>query len=158
MKKMLFNKNFIVGSLITISVIICAIFADVIALHPYDEINIINKLQGPSASYYFGTDMYGRCVFSRIIYGTRIVLQVGLIVTMIQLLVGVTLGLLAGYYGGKIKKIISFITDITWAMPSIVMSLAIVTILGPSLNNVVIAIAFVGWAQYTKIISAKAQT
>jgi len=158
MKKMLFNKNFIVGSLITISVIICAIFADAIALHPYDEINIINKLQGPSTSYYFGTDMYGRCVFSRIIYGTRIVLQVGLIVTVIQLLVGVTLGLLAGYYGGKIKKIISFITDITWAMPSIVMSLAIVTILGPSLNNVVIAIAFVGWAQYTKIISAKAQT
>ncbi len=157
-KKILNNKNFIFGLLITLSIIICAIFADVIAPHTYDEINLINKLQKPSMTYYFGTDMYGRCVFSRIIYGTRIVLQVGFIVTAIQLLIGVTLGLLSGYYGGHLRRVISFITDITWAMPSIVMSLAIVTILGPSLTNVVIAIALVGWAQYTKIISAKAQT
>ncbi|HYF84194.1 MAG TPA: ABC transporter permease [Clostridia bacterium] len=158
MKKVFSNKYFVVGLLISLSIIICAIFADVIALHPYDEINLINKLQKPSMTYYFGTDMYGRCVFSRVIYGTRIVLQVGFIVTAIQLLIGVTLGLLSGYYGGSVRRIISFITDITWSMPSIVMSLAIVTILGPSLTNVVIAIALVGWAQYTKIISAKAQT
>lgn len=156
-KRLLKNKNFVVGMVISLSVIICAIFADFIALHPYDEINIIDKLQPPSLKYYFGTDVYGRCIFSRIIYGTRIVLQVGFIVTAIQLIIGVTLGLLAGYYGGKISKFISFITDITWSMPAIVMSLAIVTILGPSLTNVVIAIAFVGWAQYTKIISAKTQ-
>lgn len=158
MKKIFNNKNFIVGLIITLSIVICAIFADVIAPHPFDEINLINKLQKPSMAYYFGTDMYGRCVFSRIIYGTRIVLQVGFIVTAIQLLIGVTLGLISGYYGGRLRKLISFITDITWSMPSIVMSLAIVTILGPSLTNVVIAIALVGWAQYTKIISAKAQT
>jgi peptide/nickel transport system permease protein len=158
MKKIFKNKNFIVGLIITLSIVICAIFADVIAPHPFDEINLINKLQKPSIAYYFGTDMYGRCVFSRIIYGTRIVLQVGFIVTAIQLLIGVTLGLISGYYGGRLRKLISFITDITWSMPSIVMSLAIVTILGPSLTNVVIAIALVGWAQYTKIISAKAQT
>lgn len=158
MKKIFNNKNFIVGLIITLSIVICAIFADVIAPHPFDEINLINKLQRPSMTYYFGTDMYGRCVFSRIIYGTRIVLQVGFIVTAIQLLIGVTLGLISGYYGGRLRKLISFITDITWSMPSIVMSLAIVTILGPSLTNVVIAIALVGWAQYTKIIGAKAQT
>jgi peptide/nickel transport system permease protein len=158
LKKLLRNKNFVVGMLISTSVIICAIFADVIALHSYDEINLLNKLQAPSFNYYFGTDMYGRCIFSRIIYGTRIVLQVGIIVTTIQVFIGVSLGLLSGYYGGKINKLISFITDITWSMPAIVMSLAIVTILGPSLTNVVIAIAFVGWAQYTKIISAKTQT
>ncbi len=158
MKKLFKNKNFAVGLIISLSVIICAVFADFIALQPYDEINIIDKLQPPSLKYYFGTDIYGRCIFSRIIYGTRIVLQVGFIVTSIQLVIGVTLGLLSGYYGGKINKFISFITDITWSMPAIVMSLAIVTILGPSLTNVVIAIAFVGWAQYTKIISAKTQT
>jgi peptide/nickel transport system permease protein len=157
-KKLLKNKNFVFGLIISLSVIICAVFADFIALQPYDEINIIDKLQPPSMKYYFGTDVYGRCIFSRIIYGTRIVLQVGFIVTAIQLVIGVTLGLLSGYYGGKINKFISFITDITWSMPAIVMSLAIVTILGPSLTNVVIAIAFVGWAQYTKIISAKTQT
>jgi peptide/nickel transport system permease protein len=157
-KKLLKNKNFVFRLIISLSVIICAVFADFIAIQPYDEINIIDKLQPPSLKYYFGTDIYGRCVFSRIIYGTRIVLQVGFIVTAIQLVIGVTLGLLSGYYGGKISKFISFITDITWSMPAIVMSLAIVTILGPNLTNVVIAIAFVGWAQYTKIISAKTQT
>ena len=158
MKKIINNKNFIIGISITLILIICAAFADIIAPHPFDEINLINKLQKPSMTYLFGTDMYGRDVFSRIIYGSRIVLQVGIIVTAIQLLIGVTLGLVSGYFGGRLRRLISFITDITWSMPSIVMSLAIVTILGPSLTNVVIAIALVGWAQYTKIISAKAQT
>lgn len=157
-KKLLKNKNFVFGLIISLSVIICAVFSDFIALYPYDEIHLLDKLKPPSLKYYLGTDVYGRCVFSRIIYGTRIVLQVGFIVTAIQLVIGVTLGLLAGYYGGKISKFISFITDITWSMPAIVMSLAIVTILGPSLTNVIIAIAFVGWAQYTKIISAKTQS
>lgn len=157
-KKLLKNKNFAFGLMISISVIICAAFSDFIALYPYDEIHLLDKLQPPSLKYYFGTDVYGRCVFSRIIFGTRIVLQVGFIVTAIQLVIGVTLGLLSGYYGGKVSKFISFITDITWSMPAIVMSLAIVTILGPSLTNVIIAIAFVGWAQYAKIISAKTQS
>lgn len=157
-KKLLKNKNFVFGLIISLSVIVCAIFSESVALYPYDEIHLVDKLQAPSLKYYFGTDMYGRCVFSRIIFGTRIVLQVGFIVTAIQLVIGVTFGLLAGFYGGKVSKIISFITDVTWSMPAIVMSLAIVTILGPSLNNVIIAIAFVGWAQYSKIISAKTQS
>jgi peptide/nickel transport system permease protein len=157
-KELLKNKNFIFGLIISLSVIIAAIFAEHIALYPYDEIHIMDKLQAPSLKYYFGTDVYGRCIYSRIIFGTRIVLKVGFIVTAIQLAVGVTLGLVAGFYGGKISKFISFITDVTWSMPAIVMSLAIVTILGPSLTNVIIAIAFVGWAQYSKIISAKTQS
>lgn len=152
------NKNFTFGLIISLSVIVAAVFSEYIALYPYDEIHLMDKLQAPSLTYYFGTDLYGRCIFSRIIYGTRIVLQVGFIVTAIQLVVGVTLGLLSGFYGGKISKFISFITDVTWSMPAIVMSLAIVTILGPSLTNVIIAIAFVGWAQYSKIISAKTQS
>lgn len=157
-KKFFKNHTFTVGLILSLSVVFCALFADFIAPHPYDEINLAVKLQAPNLQYFFGTDMYGRCIFSRIVYGSRIVLQVGVIVTAIQLLIGVTLGLLSGYFGGKIGKLISFITDITWAMPAIVMSLAIVTILGPSLTNVVIAIALVGWAQFTKIIGAKTQT
>jgi len=157
-KEILKNKSFVVGSMIFMSVIVCAIFADYIALCPYDEMHLIDKLQKPSSTYFLGTDMYGRCIFSRIIYGTRIVLKVGLIITLIQAGIGVTLGLLSGYYGGVIRKIIMFITDVTWAMPSIIMALAIITILGPGLTNVIIAIALVGWAQYARIIDAKAQT
>ena len=157
-KEILKNKPFVVGFMIFMSVIVCALFADYIALYPYDEMHLIDKLQKPSSTYFLGTDMYGRCIFSRIIYGTRIVLKVGLIVTLIQAGIGVTLGLLSGYYGGVIRKIIMFITDVTWSMPSIIMALAIITILGPGLTNVIIAIALVGWAKYTRIIDAKAQT
>lgn len=157
-KEIFKNKSFVTGFMIFMSVIVCAIFADYIALYPYDEMHLIDKLQKPSSTYFLGTDMYGRCIFSRIIYGTRIVLKVGLIVTLIQAGIGITLGLLSGYYGGVIRKIIMFITDVTWSLPSIIMALAIITILGPGLTNVIIAIALVGWAQYARIIDAKAQT
>ena len=156
-KEILKNKTFTIGLIIFMSVIACALFADYIALYPYDEMHLMDKLQKPSSTYFLGTDMYGRCIFSRIIYGTRIALKVGLIITLIQAGIGVTLGLLSGYYGGAIRKTIMFITDITWSLPSIIMALAIITILGPGLTNVVIAIALVGWAQYARIISAKTQ-
>jgi len=156
-KEILKNKTFTIGLIIFMSVIACALFADYIALYPYDEMHLMDKLQKPSSTYFLGTDMYGRCIFSRIIYGTRIALKVGLIITLIQAGIGVTLGLLSGYYGGAIRKAIMFITDITWSLPSIIMALAIITILGPGLTNVIIAIALVGWAQYARIISAKVQ-
>ena len=156
-KEILKNKTFIIGLIIFMSVIVCALFADYIALYPYDEMHLVDKLQKPSSTYFLGTDMYGRCIFSRIIYGTKIALKVGLIITLIQAGIGVTLGLLSGYYGGAIRKAIMFITDITWSLPSIIMALAIITILGPGLTNVIIAIALVGWAQYARIISAKVQ-
>ena len=73
-------------------------------------------------------------------------------VVAVESVIGVALGLIAGYYGGKIDRIILFITDLTWAMPPLIMALAIVTMLGPSLNNVVIAIAVVSWAQFTRIV------
>ena len=91
-------------------------------------------------------------------HGTRIALQVGIIVVAVESLIGVTLGLLAGYYGGTVDKIIMFITDLTWSLPPLIMALAIVTVLGPSLNNVMISIAVVSWAQFTRIVRAKTQS
>lgn len=156
-KEILKNKSFVVGFMIFMSVIACALFADYIALYPYDEMHLMDKLQQPSSTYFLGTDMYGRCIFSRIIYGARIALKAGLIISLIQAGIGVTLGLLSGYYGGVIRKIIMFITDIVWSLPMVMMALAIVTILGPGLTNVIIAVALVGWGEYTRIIDAKAQ-
>ncbi|RLF81214.1 glutathione ABC transporter permease GsiD [Thermococci archaeon] len=152
------NSSFTVGFIIFLSVFIIAIFAPLIAPHPYNEINTSNKLKPPSLEYPFGTDQYGRCIFSRVIYGSRIALKVGLIVVTIETLIGVSLGLLAGYYGGIVDKAISFITDFTWAMPPLILALAIVTVLGPGLTNVVIAIAVISWAQFTRIIRAKTQS
>jgi peptide/nickel transport system permease protein len=119
---------------------------------------IINKLTNPNQQHLFGTDRYGRDVFSRVVHGSRIALKVGLIVVIIESFIGISLGLLAGYYGGITNKIILFITDLTWSMPPIILALAIITMLGPSLNNVVISIAVVSWAQFTRIVRAKTQS
>ena len=152
------NKTFCVGFFIFISVLFIAVFADIIAPYTYDEMEIINKLTNPNQQHLFGTDRYGRDVFSRVVYGSRIALRVGLIVVVIESFIGISLGLLAGYYGGITNRIILFITDLTWSMPPIILALAIITMLGPSLNNVVISIAVVSWAQFTRIVRAKTQS
>jgi len=158
LKEGLKNKIFVVGLIFFLSVIIVAVFADFIAPHSYKELNTSKALLPPQAEYPFGTDQYGRCIFSRIVHGTRIALQVGIIVVAVESLIGVTLGLLAGYYGGTVDKVIMFITDLTWSLPPLIMALAIVTVLGPSLNNVMISIAVVSWAQFTRIVRAKTQS
>ena len=156
-KEILTNHTFVIGFILFMSVVICALFANYIALYPYDEMHLMDKLQKPSSIYFLGTDMYGRCVFSRIIYGARIALRAGLMITLIQSAIGVILGLLSGYYGGVTRKIIMFITDIFWSLPMVILALAIVTVLGPGLTNIIIAIALVGWAEYVRIIDAKVQ-
>lgn len=157
LKEGLKNKVFMVGLVIFLSVFFAALFADAIALHPYDEVNVSSALKTPQPQYPFGTDQYGRCIFSRVIYGARIALSVGLVVVVVESIIGVTLGLLAGYYGRWMDRVVMFITDLTWALPPLVMALAIVTMLGPSLINVVISIAVVSWAQFARIVRAKTQ-
>jgi ABC-type dipeptide/oligopeptide/nickel transport system permease subunit len=157
LKEGLKNRVFMVGLVIFLSVFFMALFASIIAPHSFDEINISKALAAPQPQYPFGTDQYGRCIFSRIIYGSRIAFQVGLIVVIIESVIGITMGLLAGYYGGWLDRVVMFITDLTWALPPLIMALAIVTMLGPSLNNVVISIAVVSWAQFARIVRAKTQ-
>ena len=151
------NKTFAAGFFIVASVILIALFSDIIAPYPFDSIDVANKLQAPDARHLFGTDQMGRDLFSRIVYGSRIVLRVAAIATVIEVFLGTFLGLAAGFYGGKPDKIISFATNLTWAMPPLVMALAVVTILGPGLDNVIIAISVVSWAALSRIVRAKTQ-
>lgn len=149
------NKNFIVGFVIVASIIIVAIFAEQIAPYPYDEAHPQDILMKPCKQYIFGTDNMGRDLFSRIIYGTRIALRVALIGAGLQLVVGTVVGLVCGYFGGKIDRILMFIADLTYAIPGMVMALAVVTVLGSSLMNAIIAIAVVNWASYARVVRAK---
>ncbi|MCG8540499.1 MAG: ABC transporter permease [Clostridia bacterium] len=152
------NKTFLAGTIIILTMTIIAALAGVITNYSYDEINISNALVKPNLQHLFGTDQLGRDLFTRVVYGARIALRVGFIAVVIETFIGVTLGLLAGYYGGRIEKVILFITDLTWSMPPIILALAIVTMLGPSINNVIIAIAIVSWAQFTRVVRAKTQS
>ncbi len=151
------NKLLAVGLAIFATVLIIAIFAPLIAPHPWDGVDLPNALRGPSLDYPFGTDQFGRCLFSRVIWGSRIALRIGLLVVSIEVGVGIVLGLWAGYYGGVVDSFLSFLSDLVWSMPPIVLALAIVTALGPSLTNVVTAIALTSWPGVSRMVRAKTQ-
>ncbi len=149
------NVNFVVGFLMILSLILVAIFAQQIAPYDYDEPHKQAKLQAPNSTYLFGTDDFGRDMFSKVIYGTRITLWVALLGTSIQLFLGVVIGLLCGYFGGWVDKVLLFITDVTWCVPGTILALAVVTVLGKGLTNSIIAISLVGWAGYARTVRAK---
>ncbi len=149
------NKNFLFGFIMVVSVVLVAIFAKQIAPYPFDETHPDAVLTAPSAQYIFGTDNMGRDLFSRIIYGTRIALEVAFVGAGLQIVVGTTVGLICGYFGGAIDKGLMFVADLTYAIPGMVMALAVVTIMGSGLFHAIIAIAVVNWASYARVVRAK---
>ena len=149
------NVNFVVGFLMILSLILVAIFAQQIAPYDYDEPHKQDRLQAPNSTYLFGTDDFGRDMFSKVIYGTRITLWVALLGSSIQLFLGVVVGLLCGYFGGWVDRVLLFITDVTWCVPGTILALAVVTVLGKGLTNSIIAISLVGWAGYARTVRAK---
>jgi peptide/nickel transport system permease protein len=146
------NRMAMAGALVILFWAVVAIAAPLIA--PYDalEQHINDRLSPPSLRYLFGTDELGRDVFSRVIYGARISLPVGLVVITFSMLLGGLVGALAGYLGGVFDLLIMRIADITLAFPSIVLALAIASVLGPSLKNAVIAMILVWWPEYARLM------
>jgi peptide/nickel transport system permease protein len=132
--------------------LVMAIFAPLIA--PYDPISLnpVNKLKPPSAENWFGTDSVGRDIFSRIVYGSRISLQIGLLVVGIAFPIGTVLGAVAGYFGGVVDQFIMRTTDIFLSFPGIILAMSIAAALGPSIENVLLALAAVWWPWYTRIV------
>jgi peptide/nickel transport system permease protein len=148
------NRLAIIGSVAIIILALIAIFAAYLApFHPYKPDYSHNK-QPPDAEHILGTDELGRDVFSRLIYGTRISLVVGLVVVGIAMTIGVTLGAIAGYYGGVIDLIIMRIVDILQAFPFIILAVAMVAVVGPGLMNMMIVLGCVSWIWYTRMVRA----
>ncbi|AZU62589.1 nickel transporter permease [Neobacillus mesonae] len=146
------NKRAMVGLYITALFIIVAILAPWIS--PYDPYayNMKALLQPPSYSHPFGTDQFGRDVLSRIIHGSRISLMIGMVGVGISIIVGVSLGTIAGYFGGLIDSIIMRIMDILLAFPGFLLALAIISILGPNMLNVMIAIGIFSIPVFARIM------
>ena len=149
------NKNFMIGLLIIISVTIIAILAPYIAPYDYAKQNVGGRMAAPSGSFIFGTDELGRDVFSKTVYGTRIALWVAFLGASLQLVLGVTVGLVCGFFGKWVDRVFSFLTDLTWCIPGTILALAVVTILGKGLTNTIIAISLVAWASYARPVRAK---
>lgn len=139
--------------------IIVALSAQWIAPYPDQgkgASNISERLEAPSASHPFGTDSSGRDVLSRVIYGSRIPLVIPAVVIAGVLIIGVPLGGIAGYFGGRIDEIVMRITDVFLAFPSLVMAMALVAFLGPNLRNVAIALVITWWPWYTRLVRGMA--
>ncbi|MCC5909454.1 MAG: ABC transporter permease [Clostridiaceae bacterium] len=152
------NKAAMVGLVIISILLFSAIFADFIAPEGYDDQDLTRRFASPSSENFMGTDHLGRDIFSRIIYGTRISLQVGFIAVGIAALTGGTLGAVAGYYGGKLDNIIMRLMDVLLAIPSILLAISIVAALGSSLVNVMIAVGISSTPTYARIVRASVLT
>lgn len=146
------QKTALLGLVIVSILLLTALLAPLLA--PCDPLaqDLPNRLQAPSAEHPFGTDAHGRDILSRIIYGTRISIQVGVIAVGISLIFGTLLGAVSGYYGGKLDLVVMRAIDIVMAFPYILLAIAITAMLGPGLTNAMIAIGVVGIPIYARVI------
>lgn len=156
-RKLLMRTNFVVGGAITLLVIVMALFAPLLTpYHPVDDADLLVSEEPPGAQFWFGTDNHGRDVFSRVIYGARISLAVGLISQAINTLIGVILGLSAGFFGRWWDDLVMGLTNIMLSIPSLIFALAIMAVLGPGLLNVFIALGFTNWSYSCRITRSQA--
>lgn len=149
------NRLAIVGMGIVLFFILLAIFANFIAPETIDEQKLGQRLLAPSFEHWFGTDDFGRDILSRIIYGARISLWVGFFAVLGSSAIGSFLGLLAGYYGRWVDTIISRTFDIMLSFPSILLAIAVVSVLGPSLRNALIAIAIINIPNFGRLVRSR---
>ena len=148
------NKRAMFGLVFILFLIFIALFADVIAPYGMREQNLSNALQSPNADHWLGTDDLGRDVLSRIIYGTRVSLTVGTAAVRMSLVVGGILGVLAGYFQGKLDTLIMRTSDVLLSIPSILLAIAIVASFGSSMQNMIVAIGISGIPVFARIVRA----
>ncbi|WP_372490512.1 ABC transporter permease [Brenneria goodwinii] len=152
---MMRNPLTAIGSAIVLMLMLVALFAPWIATHDPLAQDLSNALQAPGAAHWFGTDEFGRDVFSRLVYGSRITLYIVALVSVTVGPIGLLLGVVAGYYGGIVDTVLMRITDIFISFPSLVLALAFVAALGPGLEHVVIAITLTAWPPVARLARAE---
>ena len=141
-----------VGAFIVAVAVLAAIIGPIVA--PFDSASqdLALRLDGPSLRHWFGLDELGRDILSRVLAGARISMLVGLVVVSISSTVGILVGAAAGYFGGRVDEILSRMIDILMAFPGLLLAIAMVAVLGPSLFNVVFALSLIGWVGYARLV------
>ena len=146
------HKPAVIGGVTVFLIIVMAIFAPLLAPHNPNHVDIMMAREGPSDSHILGTDVIGRDVLSRLIYGSRISLSVGLVAVSIYVIIGMILGSIAGYFGGWVDMLISRLIDAVLSFPVLMLILVIVGTLGPSTINIMVVLGLLGWPEVARIV------
>lgn len=149
------NKLAAFSALVILAIILAAVFAPLVAPYDHLEQSLTDRLTHPCAAHWLGTDELGRDVLSRIIFGARVSLTIGLVPTLISMVIGTVLGLCAGYYGGKVDFIIMRLADIMLAFPSLLLAMVVMYTMGGGLINIFIALSLVNWAGTARIVRSQ---
>jgi peptide/nickel transport system permease protein len=148
------NKTSWIGLIVFLVVVALAVLAPWISPHDPIDQDIFAKLQPPSAEYPLGTDYFGRCILSRLLHGARYSLVIGVVSTLAAMLVGSTIGILAGWHGGRLDIVVMQAMDVLLAFPALILGLIIVAVLGPTMTNIIIAIALTSIPAFARIARA----
>ncbi len=147
------NRLTYIGLAVAAIFILSAIFAPLIATHDVTAQNLAMRYAAPSAAHWFGTDALGRDVFSRVVFGARISLEVGIIVVVVSSIIGIFIGAIAGFYGGWVDKILSgYIFNVFLAFPGLLLAIALVAFLGAGLGKLILALCVIGWVGYARVM------
>src|SRR5215213_8889832 len=147
------NRLAIFGFVIVGVLVLAAIFAPVIARQDFATPRPAERFQSPSAEHWFGTDSGGHDIFSGVVYGARVSLQIGFVVVLISALVGTILGALSGYYGGWIDRFVSgYVFNVFLAFPGLLLAIALVGFLGSGIDKLILALCVIGWVGYARLI------
>ena len=144
------------GGVIVLGLLLCALLAPLIATYPYDQTNVRNRLKPPSSQFYFGTDNLGRDIFSRIVYGARVSVTVGFGAVSIGICLAIFVGVGSGYFGGKADVLVQRLVDSWMAIPTLLLLLNVMAVLGPGLLNVILALGVVSAARSSRTIRSAA--
>lgn len=150
--KLLRQPGPVIGLVVLLVVLVAAVAAPY--LSPYDPTrnNLLDSLEPPSDKHLMGTDLLGRDIFARVLYGARVSLLVAVVVQAVSVVIGTAAGLLAGYFGGRVDDFITSVTTVVQAFPGLLFAIAVMAVLGPSLYNVLIALALVGWPTIARLV------
>jgi peptide/nickel transport system permease protein len=160
-RKLVRNPAAIGGALILLTVVGAALFAPYVAPHEPGRQSLIRRFTPPiwtpggKATYVLGTDQVGRDILSRMIHGARVSLLVGVAAVLVSLTVGVTLGLMSGFLQGRVDTVIMTVVDVTLSFPQLLLALAFVAALGPSLLTIIVVLGLTGWERYTRVVRAE---
>ena len=149
------HKISIVSIVVILLFVLGAIFAPVLTPYEYDAVSLSERLMPPSPAHLFGTDEVGRDVLTRMLYGSRMSLLIGIIPTMLSMAIGTLIGMIAGYFGGKVDTVIMRVADIVMSFPSMLLAMVVMYTLGGGTFNVFLTMAFVGWAGVARVVRSE---